>query len=256
MAQKAVDAASSRVDLDQKDVDAASSRVNHDRTYTQHDLAPDITRQDAASTNPVSTLFQYFDPQEPITNLCGNLPHWRQECVTYFVTFRTADSLPQDILRQWIDERDAWLKANPEPHSPRQKREYAQRFTARFHYWLDQGYGSCVLKRPDLRTLVENALRHFNGKRYLLDELVVMPNHVHVIVTPLPDCELSEILHSWKSFTANKINRLIKSSGSFWQKESFDHIVRSPDALENFRLYIRANPVDAASSRVTRRPGP
>jgi hypothetical protein len=30
----------------------------------------------------------YFDPNEPIENAAGNLPHWRQEGVTYFVTFR------------------------------------------------------------------------------------------------------------------------------------------------------------------------
>jgi REP element-mobilizing transposase RayT len=70
-----------------------------------------------------------------------------------------------------------------------------------------------------------------------------MPNHVHALVTPLPGHELSDILHSWKSFTANQINRLLGVSGAFWQKESFDHIVRSPDSMENFRRYIRDNPL-------------
>jgi REP element-mobilizing transposase RayT len=222
-----------------KTVDAASSRVGSG-------LQDQATRQDAAST-----FVQYFDPDEEVANLCGNLPHWRQDGVTYFVTFRTADSLPQELLRQWICERESWMQANPEPHSPQQKKEYARRFTATLHYWLDQGYGACALNRPELKALVEDALRHFDNQRYWLDEFVVMPNHVHVLVTPIPGDELSQILHSWKSFTANRINRIINASGAFWQKESFDHIVRSPDAMENFRRYIRANPtVDAASSRV------
>src|SRR5688572_23192178 len=40
-----------------------------------------------------------------------NLPHWRQEGVTYFVTFRLADSIPQDVRRQWEYEQAAWLIA-------------------------------------------------------------------------------------------------------------------------------------------------
>lgn len=66
-------------------VDAASSRIRQ--------------RQDAAAT-----LIGYFDPDEPIANLIGNLPHWRQKGVTYFVTFRSADALPQERVKQWNRE--------------------------------------------------------------------------------------------------------------------------------------------------------
>jgi REP element-mobilizing transposase RayT len=206
-------------------VDATSSRVSQNEK-----------RRDAAST-----FFNAFDPSEPIANLSGNLPHWRQEGATYFVTFRTADSLPQEKLQQWLQEREAWLCENPEPHSEAQRREYWERFPARFHYWLDQGYGTCVLGGIGFRTIVENALRHFDGDRYELRDHVVMPNHVHVIVTPLGEHLLSTIIHSWKSFTAHKINEMLGCRGAFWQKESFDHIVRSSESLEKFREYIEAN---------------
>jgi REP element-mobilizing transposase RayT len=69
-----------------------------------------------------------------------------------------------------------------------------------------------------------------------------MPNHVHAIVAPLGEHLLSSIVHSLKSFTANKINEALGRCGAFWQKESFDHIVRSTDSLEKFRRYIRDNP--------------
>jgi REP element-mobilizing transposase RayT len=206
-------------------VDAASGRV----------METD-KRRDAAST----FLFNAFDPAEPIGYLAGNLPHWRQEGVTYFVTFRAADSLPQVKLQQWLDERSEWLRKNPEPHSETQRREYWELFPARFHYWLDQGYGACVLGQEALRTTVENALRHFDNDRYKLLDYVVMPNHVHAIVTPFGEHLLSSI-HSWKSFTAHKINDALKRCGPFWQKESFDHIVRSAESLAKFREYIEAN---------------
>jgi len=214
-------------------VDATSSRVSKDEK-----------RLEAAST-----LFNAFDPDLPVDHLSGNLPHWRQESRTYFVTFRTADSLPQEKVNQWLVERAGWLRSNPEPHSEAQRREYWERFPARFHYWLDQGHGACVLRESDLQQVVESAMGYFNGNRYILSEFVVMPNHVHAIVTPLGAHLLSPIIHSWKSFTAKKINATLGRSGTFWQKESFDHIVRSAASLEKFRQYIRANPKNVVAKK-------
>ncbi len=127
------------------------------------------------------------------------------------------------------------------------KREFYERFPARLQHWLDQGYGECVLEEQDCKKIVEGALRHFDGQRYDLDEFVIMPNHVHVLVTPKAGHELSKILHSWKSFTATEINKRIGKSGAFWQKESFDHIVRSPAQVERIRQYIKEH--SAYSSR-------
>ena len=76
-----------------------------------------------------------------------------------------------------------------------------------------------------------------------------MPNHVHAIVTPLGEHLLSSIVHSWKSFTANQINNALNRRGAFWQKESFDHIVRSTDSLDKFRKYIRENPKNMAARK-------
>jgi len=187
-------------------------------------------------------LFQAFDRSEPIENLSGNLPHWRQTGRTYFVTFRTADSLPQEKLDQWRMEHSAWQKGHPRPHGVAERREYLERFPLRLQRWLDQGFGACVLARPELREIVESALRYFHEKRYQLGPCVVSLNHVHALVTPLDKHDLSTILHSWKSFTANAINRRLAQSGVFWQKESFDHIVRNEASFEKFRNYIQEHP--------------
>jgi len=202
-------------------------------------------------TQDASSTVNYFDPSESVAHLSGNLPHWRQDGATYFVTFRTADSMPQTKLKQWLDERTTWMDKHPEPHTSAERLEYTKLFPQRFQEWLDAGYGACQLGRSDVKAVVENALAHFNGSRYRLGEFVVMPNHVHVLVSPLGDHELSDILQAWKSFTAKEINRLIGGTGQFWQKESFDHIVRSPEQLERIKAYIRNNPnaAEAASRR-------
>jgi len=64
-------------------------------------------------------------------------------------------------------------------------------------------------------------------------------------VRPLGENQLPDILHSWKSFSANQINRQLKTSGSFWKKEYYDHIVRDLDELLHIRKYIRNNPATA-----------
>ncbi len=105
--------------------------------------------------------------------------------------------------------------------------------------------GSCILGRDDVAQLVQNALRHFEGERYLLVAWCVMPNHVHVIFGPLAGHTPSQILQSWKGFTARRVNQLLGKSGAFWERESFDHLIRSDKGLEWYTDYIHRNPVEA-----------
>ena len=183
----------------------------------------------------------FFNPNAPLTIHRGKLPHWRQESVIYFVTFRLADSLPQARLEWLRREKELWIKLNPEPHSCRQQDEFHQRFTETIDRWLDAGYGSCILARPDCKAIMESSLQHFDGERYELGEFIVMSNHVHAIVATIGGHQLTAILHSWKSFTAHKFNRMLISSGRIWRSESFDHIVRSAEHLAKFEAYIRNN---------------
>ena len=98
---------------------------------------------------------------------------------------------------------------------------------------------------PAAAEAVESVLRHFDGDRYALGEFVVMPNHVHLLVTPAPDWELSQLEQSWKSISAKRINALRGATGSIWQHESFDRIVRSAADLVFYERYIRGNPIQA-----------
>lgn len=204
-------------------------------------------------SSAMSASFKPFSEKPEDTTIFRiNLPHWRQAGVTYFVTWRLGDSLPQGKLKQHEASRLAWLQAHglrkPDELDslPEEKRhEYHARFTAELHRWLDASHGACVLKRPGCAETVAGALRHFDGERYLLDGFVVMPNHVHLLVVPHSDWPLSKVLHSWKSFTSHELNRSLGRDGPLWQQESWDHIVRSGAQLEHYRRYITENPVKA-----------
>ena len=146
---------------------------------------------------------------------------------------------------QWQVELREWLRRHPEPRTPEQEAEYAEQFAERFHRWLDDGTGECWLRQPEASGIVEEALKFFDGQRYWLGHFVVMPNHVHCLVRPIGENTLSEILHSWKSFTAKKINAAVGREGGLWQNESFDCIVRDGAALDRFSAYVQENPTQA-----------
>jgi len=103
----------------------------------------------------------------------------------------------------------------------------------------------CVLANPNIAKIVQDALLYFEGERYYLIAWCIMPDHVHVLFAPKGGYTVSTILHSWKSYTANKINKILKRDGPFWSQESFDHVVRSVENLYGLKLYIEDNPVKA-----------
>ena len=156
--------------------------------------------------------------------------------------------MPQEKLRKWQSDKDQWLREHPEPHSQADREEYHSRFTDQLQNWLDAGYGKCLLRQPHISKLVEDALGYFDGERYLLGTYVVMPNHVHALVRPVEGHTLSEILHTWKSFTSNRINEALQLRGKVWLDESFDCLVRNEAQLEKYASYIRENPAKAGLS--------
>jgi REP element-mobilizing transposase RayT len=83
---------------------------------------------------------------------------------------------------------------------------------------------------------------------------VIMPDHVHLLLSPLRDGSgwpfpLVDILQCLKSATAHRINKFLHHSGPVWEEESFDHVLRSDESLEEKCEYIRQNPVKAGLVR-------
>lgn len=101
------------------------------------------------------------------------------------------------------------------------------------------------MKYPANANVVADALRHFDGERYELASFVVMPNHV-VLFRPLDGYALGEIVKSWKGFTAREINKGMGKSGSLWQDEYWDRLIRSERHFHKVAEYIRKNPAKAA----------
>jgi Rad3-related DNA helicase/REP element-mobilizing transposase RayT len=178
----------------------------------------------------------------------ANLPHWTRGGAIYSVVFRLADSLPQQVLNDWVAERDELMKkaASPQPQFSREELERFQELhSEKIQRHLDAGYGECLLRDAAVAQIVADALTKFDGNRYQLLAWCVMPNHVHVVMQPIGEFKLSGILHSWKSFTAHAANKYLKRSGLFWQKESYDHLVRDENDLYRCVEYVWNNPDQA-----------
>ena len=179
----------------------------------------------------------------------GVLPHLKKQGGTYFVTFREAGSLPRNVLARFRQERDAILQhamAAKRPLTWHEQEELFRWYSSRVDKYLDAGQGECHFRRPELADLLAGAICFFEGQRYELRSWAVMPNHAHVVVSPMPGYTLSDILHSWKSYTAHEINqRLPVKVVPFWQGETYEHLIRDDEDLHRCCHYTLMNPVNA-----------
>jgi putative DNA methylase len=169
----------------------------------------------------------------------GYLPHFDQDGFTQFITFRLYDSVPQTVLNKWRIELESAAITDAD-------------LRRRMEYYLDQNYGDGTLRRPAIGNMVEEALLKSDGERYRLIAWVIMPNHVHLLLSPLHDHAMAEIMHSIKSFTSHEANKLLNRTGHFWAKEYYDRYIRDARHFASTILYIENNPVKA---RLCRSPG-
>lgn len=202
---------------------------------------------------PAPPGFQGFDPNKPLSVYYRHLPHWRQDGASYFITFRLHDSLPQEKLHELKTLREEWqarLKRR-EKHDGSAIRPaeetLAREIQRRVERWLDQGLGSCVLRQAWASRVVADALHYLDGQKYELGCFVVMPNHVHAVIRPLSPgtLPLEKILQSRKRYTATVINTRLRRSGSLWQEEAFDRIIRDEEHLYRVIQYVGKNPANA-----------
>jgi len=204
-------------------------------------------------TQTCPTFMKSYDPSEETITSLRKLPHWEQGGCTYFLTFRLHDSIPKNKWAVWNERRERWLRSKKvdveTPYEeilanlPRpQKDEYYRIFWKGYHDMLDDGYGACLLRDSQNAEIVSKALLYFHNDRYRMGDFVIMPNHVHVVVTPHQDFPLEKILHSWKRYTSRQINLIRNETGQLWQHESYDHIVRNDEQLKRIQKYIQNNP--------------
>jgi type I restriction enzyme R subunit/putative DNA methylase len=169
----------------------------------------------------------------------GYLPHRDRIGLLQSITFRLADSLPQEMLRE-LELELAGLSES--------RRDVERR--RRIEEWLDSGMGCCALRHPAVARIVQDSLLYFDGERYRMIAWCIMPNHVHALVEPL--VALEKIVHGWKSVRARRLLARneelglgIPDAGHLWMREYWDRFIRDERHLGEAIGYIHQNPVKA-----------
>jgi REP-associated tyrosine transposase len=156
------------------------------------------------------------------------LPHVYQTDRPVFLTWRLHGSLP------------------PNRSFPAAALSSGQAFAA-LDRLLDEAHVRPLYRRqPAVADMIVEAIRYNSNTlgQYLLHAFVVMPNHVHLLVTPA--VSLPKLTKSFKGITAKRANAMLTATGvPFWQEESYDHMVRHEQEFDRIRRYIESNPVRA-----------
>jgi putative transposase len=104
--------------------------------------------------------------------------------------------------------------------------------------------GPRYLSMPEIARVIVEAIERRHLEQYQLHSYAVMPNHVHLLITP--SIEIPKLTQSLKRHSARHANRILGLTGCrFWQDESYDRLVRNRDELHRVSQYIENNPVRA-----------
>ncbi len=193
--------------------------------------------------------FRGLDPHRSVNVYTRNLPHWRQNGATYFVTFNLADALPGAKKNELKAMRREWEHRHPPPRDEETWTVHAKTVFRRVEKWMDSGYGRCWFLQPKYAEELKRAILHFHERRYEIGCLVIMANHSHLVIRPFDSCDLEDEIGSIKSVTAQFINGAEALDGELWQPESYDRIIRDEEHLYRVVQYIGRNPRRAGLPR-------
>ncbi|GEP46459.1 transposase [Brevifollis gellanilyticus] len=190
-----------------------------------------VRRQRLVSLNPVreEQMAGFHGWQER-----GYVTHRDEPGLTQFVTFRLADSFPEELREEW--EKVLRIEDDRERRT-------------QLEAWLDLGHGACHLKEERFARMVANTLREFDGRQYRLIAFTIMPNHVHVLFH-VTTVSMKKIVQGWKGSSSRAANQMLGRSGqSFWQADYWDTYMRDPEHEGLTVRYLRNNPVKAGLVR-------
>jgi len=175
-----------------------------------------------------------------------HLPHYQPAGATFHVVFRLVGTIPRATVGKLLRE----TQQSAEPCLADALEHQRHRFV-QLEAILDAGEnGPRWLARPEIAKIVHDAIRHRDGNVYHLSASCVMPNHVHMLLSPqqVEDeslLTLAAVLKSLKGYTAWRCNKALGRHGRFWQEESFDRVVRDVREFDRTVGYIASNPVKA-----------
>lgn len=193
-----------------------------------------------------------------------NLPHYQLNGLVYFVTFRLANSIPFSIVEEMKKERELFIislsKTEGDIEKENEIKLFQSKYFGKYEAVIDNPmYGPVWLNNENIAKIVYDTLLLIDGLFYDLYAFSIMPNHVHLLIKPRMKTEeileinvnslnnryysVAEILRKIKGTTARQCNIMLNRQGSFWQHESYDHVVRNMAEQENIVKYILNNPI-------------
>ncbi len=213
-----------------------------------------------------------------------HLPHWQPDAA--IVTFRVRGSLPKTALAKIRQMRDEFkADATSEATLPANLLVKYKKVFSAYDDELDQDCGdpdhpSCIFKHPQAARIMRDRIKHgMELKRFILHRYCIMPNHVHLLIEPLPMAlpdnypmviswpatsltligdfdpnrrrvanqfwPLEKIMKAMKGAAARYINQHFHRRGPLFQEENFDHWIRDEQEYLNVIRYIDENPVTA-----------
>ena len=198
------------------------------------------------------------------------------------ITYRLYDSVPREVIEQWKREVEVGVgvRASSPPNtkdaaigtqasslqnqragspcsnalsdidvkragSPHSNKSKVREKLVMIDKYEDSGVGQCFMRDDRVAQIVKDTLFYYDGKKYKIIAWCIMPNHVHILIEVFNGFSLSEIIHSWKSFSANQINKLLNRTGQVWMMEYFDRYIRDYEHFDKVVNYIHNNPVKA-----------
>ena len=170
--------------------------------------------------------------------------HWEFPNGVYHVCFRLDDSVPQEVLLQWAEEREGMkspFNADEACVSMEEREKRMRLFSEKVDAFLDAGHGECLLARKGVYEVMESVLRHDDGVKYVIHAIGIMSNHLHVVVQPLSGCSLKETVDQWKRVSAHRINKVLVRTGAVWRDDHYNRIIRDRDEYENQMRYVLGN---------------
>ncbi len=199
----------------------------------------------------------------------SRLPHYTPIGGTFFVTFRIHNALPLAVMQalKWAYTREVDHIRQQSLSLRKQRKLIAKARYAYFNQYDDRLDGRksdrCFFSDPALCKSLADHLHTFDNDLYELKAYCIMPNHVHLLLSlgnQLADDHyflldedelvlsykpLHQIMQKIKGASARFLNQQLGRTGTFWQKDSYDHYVRDAKAFRNILYYILHNPEKA-----------
>ena len=193
------------------------------------------------------------------------LPHIQPINAYYSITCRLNKSLPRKVIENLKNEREKFIERLHKIDDPIERDKLSYSFDRIFYKKYDDALDSILtgpvwLKNVKIAEIVGEAIRYRDKVNYDLIAYTIMSNHIHIVFWLGEEHEsakgkeyentktkyiVTDIMESFKKFTAHRSNTILKRSGRFWARESYDRVLRNQQEVKRAVLYVMNNPVKA-----------